>query len=49
MDESMYWMELLIGAKVVEATKTEFLMKEAKELLAITIASIKTARKNTKS
>ena len=45
-DESIYWMELLIGAEVVEATKTEFLMKEAKELLAITIASIKTARKN---
>ena len=49
VDESMYWMELLIEAEVVEATKTEFLMKEAKELLAITIASIKTARKNKKS
>jgi four helix bundle protein len=36
VDESMYWMELLIGAKVVEATKIESLMKEAKELLAIT-------------
>jgi four helix bundle protein len=48
VDESMYWMELLIGAKVVKATKTESLMKEAKELLAITIASIKTARKNKK-
>ena len=48
VDESMYWMELLIGAKVVEATNTDSLMKEAKELLAITIASIKTARKNKK-
>ncbi len=47
-DESIYWMELLIEAKVVEATKTTSLMKEAKELLAITIALIKTARKNKK-
>ncbi len=29
-DESMYWMELLIGTRVVEAVKTEFLTKEAK-------------------
>ena len=48
-DESIYWLELLIGAKVVDATETELLIKEAKELLAITIASIKTARKNKKS
>jgi four helix bundle protein len=47
-DESIYWLELLIGAKFMEATDTEFLIKEAKELLAITIASIKTARKNKK-
>jgi four helix bundle protein len=49
LDESIYWMELLIGATVVEATETEFLTKEAKELLAITIASINTAMKNKKS
>ncbi len=49
VDESMYWMELLIGANVVEAIQTDSLIKEGKELLAITIASIKTARKNKKS
>jgi four helix bundle protein len=45
-DESIYWMELLIGAKVLEPTKTESLIKEGKQLLAIAISSIKTARKN---
>ena len=44
-DESLYWMELLIEAKIIESKKLEALMKEADELLAITVASIKTARK----
>ena len=41
-DESLYWMELLIEAELVEAVKLESLMKEANELLAITVSSIKT-------
>jgi len=45
-DESLYWMELLIEAGIMEPKKPELLMKEATELLAITVASIKTARKN---
>jgi four helix bundle protein len=44
-DESLYWMELLIEAKIMESKKLEPLMKEANELLAITVASIITARK----
>ena len=44
-DESLYWMELLIEAKIVESDKLESLMKEADELLAITVSSINTARK----
>ena len=44
-DESLYWMELLIEAKIMESKKLELLMKEADELLAITVASIKTAKK----
>jgi four helix bundle protein len=44
-DESLYWMELLIEAKIMESKKREPLMKEADELLAITVASIKTAKK----
>lgn len=45
-DESIYWMELLIEAGIVESGKLESLIKEADELLAITVASIKTAKKN---
>lgn len=44
-DESLYWMELLIEAEIVEAVKLESLMKEANEVLAITLSSIKTARR----
>jgi four helix bundle protein len=44
-DESLYWMELLVEAGIVEAKKVESLMKEADELVAITVASINTARR----
>ncbi len=44
-DESLYWMELLIEAEIVESVKLEFLMNEANELLAMTVASINTARR----
>ena len=44
-DESLYWMELLIEAGMEISVKMDALMKEAGELLAITVASIKTARK----
>ena len=43
-DESLYWMELLIGCELVTEKKLNALMKEGNELLAITVASIKTAR-----
>jgi len=45
-DESLYWMELLIEAGIEVSIKMEALMTEAGELLSITVASIKTARKN---
>ena len=43
-DESIYWMELLVDGKIIQADKIQNLKKEAHELLAITVASIKTAR-----
>jgi four helix bundle protein len=45
-DECLYWMELAIEAKLVDETLITDLMHEANEILSITIASIKTARKN---
>ena len=44
IDESIYWMELISDAKMIPTAKLDALLKEAHELLAITIASIKTAR-----
>ncbi len=47
-DETIYWLELLSESKVSENHKIKLLHKEANELLAITISSIKTARRNKK-
>jgi four helix bundle protein len=46
IDETMYWLELFIEAGIVKAEEVESVLKEANELLAIVVASIKTARKN---
>jgi four helix bundle protein len=45
-DESSYWIELLIEDDKVAEAKAGPLMKEANELVAITISSINTARKS---
>lgn len=47
-DESLYWMELLVEAGIVKSEKLDSLMKEADEPLAITVASINTAKRRTK-
>lgn len=47
-DESLYWMELLIETGMVKPEPLESLMKEADELLAITVASINTAKRRSK-
>ena len=47
-DETLYWMELLLEDGIVEASLLEPLRKEADEILAMTVSSIKTARKNNK-
>ena len=46
-DESMYWMELLVDSGCTPAERVEALLREADELLAITVSSIKTARMTT--
>ena len=45
-DETVFWLELLIETGVVSKTRTEGLLKEANELLAVFAASQRTARKN---
>lgn len=44
-DESIYWMELLCEADILSQNKINPLKDEASELLAITVSSIRTARK----
>ena len=46
IDETMYWLELFIEIGILKAEEAEAILKEADELLAIVVASIKTARKN---
>jgi four helix bundle protein len=43
-DEAIYWLELLIESGVVAAAQVTELIKEANEILAMTVASIKTLR-----
>jgi four helix bundle protein len=43
-DETLFWLELLIESKLIQKENVESLMKEANEILAITVSSIKTAK-----
>jgi len=45
-DESLYWMQMVIDAELLPEKRLNDLMNEADEILAITVSSIKTARKN---
>ena len=44
-DESLLWMELLIESGRIEQTRLAELMREGREILAIPVASNKTARR----
>ena len=44
-NEAMYWMEMIVELKLVKAARLAKLLAEANELLAIVVASIKTARR----
>lgn len=47
-DETIYWLELLAEAGIVKLDIIQPLLREADELLAITISSIRTAKQNRK-
>ena len=48
-DESGYWVELLVDAGKVNDQAAAPLLNESRELVAITVSSIKTARRNSAS
>jgi four helix bundle protein len=43
-DESIYWIELLVKARLVDDNDISDLFEEANQILAMTVSSIKTAR-----
>jgi four helix bundle protein len=43
-DESLFWIELLIAARRLSSTSCDELVNEGNELLAMTVASIRTAK-----
>jgi four helix bundle protein len=47
-DETIYWMELLIDSGLIGKNDLIHLLSEADQILAITVSSIKTARKSKK-
>ena len=44
-DETVYWMELILERRLLKRAQLQKLLVEADELLSITVASIKTARR----
>ncbi len=43
-DEAIYWLELLVAARLVEKRRVESLIQEAHEFVCIVVSSIKTMR-----
>ena|SRR5688572_8235673 len=43
-DETIYWLELLVQANILAIGKVQHLINEANEIVAMTVASIKTLR-----
>lgn len=46
LDQTAYWLELLVEGKILPADKVVELQKETDELIAIFVASVKTAKRN---
>jgi len=46
-DESVYWLELLMDSGLLQESDAKPLVNEANELVAMTVASIKTAKRGT--
>jgi len=45
LDESLYWMELLVETRIVPDTRLEPFIAEANELIAIAVASVRTIKR----
>jgi four helix bundle protein len=47
-DESLHWIDVLVELGLVSQKRVEELRREADEIIAIAVSSIKTARRNSK-
>jgi TIGR02436 family protein len=47
-DETLYWIDVLVELGLLPEKRTSALQQEANEILAVTVSSIKTARKHQK-
>ena len=45
LDETIYWLELLVEADIISAKRLAPLLEEANELVAIFVSSVKTAKR----
>lgn len=48
LDETIYWLELLVESNTVKESRLGDLLREANELMAIFIASARTAKSNSR-
>jgi four helix bundle protein len=44
LDETVYWIELLVDAKIISGERLQLLLDEANELMAMLVASVRTAK-----
>jgi four helix bundle protein len=44
LDETVYWIELLVDAKIIAGERLQLLLDEANELMAMLVASVRTAK-----
>jgi four helix bundle protein len=45
-DEVLFWLELIVRSNMIPEARLQSLIQEANEILSITVASIKTAKRN---
>jgi four helix bundle protein len=46
VDEVLFWLELIVRSKMIPEVRLQSLIQETSEILAITVASIVTAKRN---
>ena len=49
LEETCYWLELLIESGIIPETKLSGLLREANELIAMLVASVRTAKRHRSS